>query len=124
MSEFLTKFNGAQINRRLWSLSSDLLFQDSERGELFVVPQGFETNLASIDAVRYLAPLLYAVLAGYGNASCALHDYLYTEGRLPRAECDRVLYRALIAEGVGNWRAWLFWSGVRMFGERNYNQSE
>ena len=31
-----------------------------------------------------------------------------------------VLYRALRAEGVARWRAWLFWAGVRIGGTKQY----
>ncbi|MEG0062996.1 MAG: DUF1353 domain-containing protein [Pseudomonas sp.] len=123
VGKFATLFQATQLDKRQWLMEADLVFIDPVHGRL-VVPRLFETDLASINALRYIAPMLYALLVGYGNASCALHDYLYREGRLSRKESDDVLYRALRGEGVAKWRAGLFWAGVRVFGGRFYNDDD
>ncbi|ATW57971.1 hypothetical protein CNR34_00038 [Pseudomonas phage nickie] len=119
-SKFLTKFTATQLERRKWELTAKLRLVDEKHGPITASP-GFITNLASIDALRYVAPLIYALLVGYGNASCTIHDMLYQDGTITRKESDDVLYRALRAEGVARWRAALFWAGVRLFGGRFYN---
>lgn len=118
--KFLTKFTGTQLAKRKWRLTEKLRFDDVLAGPI-TAEVGFETDLASINALRYVAPLVYALLVGYGNASCTIHDMLYKEGSLTRKDADDVLYRALRAEGVARWRAALFWAGVRLFGGRFYN---
>lgn len=119
-SKFLTKFTATQLERRKWELTSKLRLMDEKHGPI-TAEVGFITNLASIDALRYVAPLIYALLVGYGNASCTIHDMLYQDGTITRKESDDVLYRALRAEGVSRWRAALFWAGVRLFGSQFYN---
>lgn len=120
VNKFLTKFAATQTGKRSWVLLADLVFNDENRGPL-TARSGFQTDLASINALRYVLPLLYALLVGYGNAACTLHDYLYQTGMYSRKECDQILYRALRGEGVAKWRAWLFYAGVRMFGGKFYN---
>lgn len=119
MSKFLTKFCAVQHSRYEWILHQDLIFHDEEFGS-FKVPIGFRTDLASIHALRVILPLVYALLVGYGNSASALHDYLYKKRSLPRKLCDYIFYRALRAEGVARWRAFLFWAGVRCFGSKYY----
>lgn len=118
--QFLTKFTGTQLAKRKWRLTERLRFVDEKAGPI-TAEVGFETDLASINALRYVAPLVYALLVGYGNASCTIHDLLYQEGMLTRKDADDLLYRALRAEGVAKWRAAIFWAGVRLFGSRFYN---
>jgi len=71
--------------------------------------------------VAVIALALYGLVAGYGMRAAILHDWLYSTGMLPRAECDAVLSRALrTGDGVARWRAWLFWAGVRIGGAGHY----
>ena len=67
--------------------------------------------------------VLFALVSGYGNYAATVHDFLYTYGQLTRKEADDVLYRALRAEGVARWRAWLFWAGVRIAGANQYTKT-
>ncbi len=122
MSYFIDPLAAEQLGRWQWRLVRDLLLADPEHG-LIVVPAGYLTNFASVRSLRAWLVLIYALLVGYGNASCAVHDYLYDQGQLTRRQCDDVLYRALRAEGVARWRAWLFWTGVRVGGASHYNAS-
>lgn len=123
INKFLTKFAGTQIAKRSWVLLADLVFNDEKRGPI-TARMGFTTDLASINALRYIAPLVFALLVGYGNAACTIHDYLYQNGMYSRKECDQILFRALRGEGVARWRAWLFYAGVRMFGEKFYQKGD
>ena len=122
MSYFIEPLAAEQLGRWEWRLIRELQLADPERG-LIVVPAGYLTNFASIRELRVWLVLIYALLVGYGNASCAVHDWLYDQGRLTRRQCDDVLYRALRAEGVARWRAWLFWAGVRIGGARYYTKT-
>jgi len=120
MSYFFAPLAAEQLGRWQWRIIRELQLADPEHG-LIVVEVGYLTNFASIRALRLWLLLIYALLVGYGNASCAVHDRLYDEGKLTRRQCDDVLYRALRAEGVARWRAWLFWAGVRLGGKSHYN---
>jgi hypothetical protein len=122
MSYFIAPLAAEQLGRWEWRLIRELQLADPEH-ELIVVPAGYLTNFASIRGLRVWLVLIYALLVGYGNASCAVHDFIYEEGRLTRRQCDDVLYRALRAEGVARWRAWLFFMGVRIGGKSHYNST-
>lgn len=122
MSYFIEPLAAEQLGRWEWRLIRELQLADPERG-LIVVPAGYLTNFASIRELRVWLVLIYALLVGYGNASCAVHDWLYDQGRLTRRQCDDVLYRALRAEGVARWRAWLFWAGVRIGGAKHFTKT-
>lgn len=122
MSYFIAPLAAEQLGRWEWRLFRELQLADPEHG-LIVVPAGYLTNFASIRGLRVWLVLIYALLVGYGNASCAIHDWLYEQGQLTRRQCDDVLYRALRAEGVARWRAWFFWAGVRIGGKSHYNST-
>jgi len=93
-----------------WMLTSDLIWHsDTER---YVVPRGFETDLASI-------PRIFRWLLNQNGGSrrpAVLHDYLYRMQPISRAEADAIFRRALEAEGVILPGRWLYWSGVRLGG--------
>jgi hypothetical protein len=120
MSRFITTLKTEQIGRRQHTLLAELVLADEDVG-VIVVPAGVSTNFASLDVLHnVLLFVLFALVAGYGNYAATVHDWLYTTGQVSRKEADAVLYRALRAEGVARWRAWLFWSGVRIGGAHRY----
>lgn len=121
MSYFIEPLAAEQLGRWEWRLSRDLQLADPEYG-LIVMPAGYVTNFASIRGLRVWLVLIYALLVGYGNASCAIHDWLYDRGELTRRQFDEALYRALRAEGVARWRAWLFWACVKLGDSSRYKQ--
>lgn len=120
MSQFVTTLKTEQVGRRRHTLLADLVLADEDAG-VIVVPAGVSTNFASLDVLHNVVLfVLFALVAGYGNYAATVHDWLYTTGQVSRKEADAVLYRALRAEGVARWRAWLFWAGVRIGGAKNY----
>ena len=123
MSQFLTTLKTEQTGKWNYNLLGDLVLLDDVHGRL-VAEIGFSTDLASIRVLHnaILFPM-FALVAGYGNYSGAIHDKLYTTGQLSRKDADDVLYRALRAEGVAKWRAWLFWAGVRLVGAKHYTKT-
>ncbi|MDF3936646.1 DUF1353 domain-containing protein [Pseudomonas citronellolis] len=122
MSRFLTTLQTEQQGKWQHRLLADLVLED-ERGT-FIAPAGFITNFASLQVLHNAVLfVLFALVAGYGNLAATIHDQLYTEGRLPRRDCDAVFYRALRAEGVARWRAWIMWAGVRLGGASHYNKT-
>jgi hypothetical protein len=120
MGKYVTRLRTEQIDDDVHQLIAKLVYQDEEEGTL-TVPEGFVTDFASIRKLNNLITMpLYALLAGYGNYASTVHDYLYRNGKLTRARCDAVFYRALLAEGVAKWRAAIFYAGVRAFGASSY----
>lgn len=122
MGHFINRLRTEQLERRLNRLITDLGFLDDRLG-LIITPAGFVTNYASIDFLRNpLTCSLYTFLVTYGNLSCSMHDFLYSQAKYSRFECDNLLYRALRAEEVGAIRASIFWIGVRVGGWRTYGK--
>lgn len=122
MSKFWSTLKSEQISKWEHVLLAPLVLEDDKVG-MITVPAGFETDYASIRSLHnILLFVLYALVAGYGNYSATVHDFLYATGGQSRRECDDILYRALRAEGVARWRAWLFWVGVRIGGSKAYSK--
>lgn len=120
MSKFLTTLKTEQEGRWRHTLLAELVYLDDELGQI-TVPVGFQTDFASVRTLHNLVFfVLYALVAGYGNYAATVHDQLYTSGQFTRRQSDDLLYRALRAEGVARWRAWLFWIGVRLGGAKHY----
>lgn len=123
MSQFLTTLKTEQLGKWNHRMLGDLVLLDDEHGRL-LAEIGFETNFASLQVVHNILLFpIYALVAGYGNYAATIHDKLYTTGQLSRKDADGVLYRALRAEGVAKWRAWLFWAGVRLGGAKHYTST-
>lgn len=120
MSAWKTTLKTEQLGRWQYLLLDDLVFDDEVAG-VITAPKGFETDFASIKALHNVFLfVLYALVAGYGDKSATIHDVLYSEAKLDRKTCDQVLYRALRAEGIAKWRAWLFYAGVRIGGASHF----
>jgi len=123
VSKFLTTLKTEQVGKWDHTLLADLIFQDDDVGTI-TVPSGFETDFASIWMLHNVFLfVLFALVAGYGNYAATVHDWLYTTGQVSRKQADGVLYRALRAEGVAKWRAWLFWIGVRIGGAKHFTKT-
>lgn len=120
MSTWKTSLKSEEVNRKKYIILEDLVLIDDEFGEI-VVPKGFVTDYASVSVLQnlILAPI-FVLVADYGDKAATVHDYLYTQAKLSRKECDQVLYRALLAEGLEKWRATLFWLGVRVGGGSHF----
>ncbi len=93
-----------------WVLLSPLVWVDG--ATTIEVPDGFVTDLASVP--RPFRNVLD--INGRSRRAAVLHDFLYTEQKLTRAECDAIFRKALIAEGVSIAGRWIYWSGVRLGG--------
>ena len=123
MSRFTTTLKTEQTDRRTYTLLDDLVLADDDE-RVITVPAGFTTDFASIKVLHNaFLFVLFALVSGYGNYAATVHDWLYLTGEVSRKEADLVLYRALRAEGVARWRAWLMWAGVRIGGAKQYNST-
>ena len=123
MSRFVTTLKTDQTDRRTYKLLDDLVLADEEQ-RVITVPAGFVTDFASIKVLHNaFLFVLFALVSGYGNYAATVHDFLYSEGQVSRKEADAVLYRALRAEGVARWRAYLFWLGVRIGGVKHFTKT-
>jgi len=89
-----------------------------------IVPEGFETNFASIPRIFWN---IYPPMdPKYGKAA-VIHDYLYSKDcsiNLPRELCDKIFLEAMTVLGAGKFQKILFYILVRIFGESHYKKDE
>ncbi|MNP89141.1 hypothetical protein D3C85_15420 [compost metagenome] len=127
-------FDTREIGRRLYRMLDDFYCDDEVFGRI-IIEKDFETNYASLDALRNVVMFpVYALLVDYGDKSATVHDRLYsarpvrmgdgTTRIFTRKEADDVFYRALRSEGIANWRAAMFYTGVRFGGESSFHKEK
>lgn len=78
-----------------------------------MVPAGFRTDLASTPRV------LWAVIPPFGrwDEAAVLHDHLYGGAcSITREDADAALYFGMTECNVPQWKAWVMWASVRVFG--------
>lgn len=111
MGGFLTPLNLQDIDGEQFLLLTPLLYRAHVK-RIFVVPEGFVTDFASIPR------LLWARYpkSGKWNRAAVLHDYLYVHNGVTRAEADALFLEALQACGVNWWTRHVFHRAVRVGG--------
>lgn len=88
-------------------------------GITFIVPKGFETDLASIPKIAWpiIAPFHSSLIR-----SAIIHDWLYKSNCFfTRKQSDVIFYHLLINDDVSHVKAGLIYFAVRWFGWNYYN---
>ncbi|RFP32406.1 DUF1353 domain-containing protein [Duganella sp. BJB476] len=119
MSRFLTKLQlevADNTDDGKWVLTAALIYQSDVAGRTFVVPRGFQTDLASVPRL----PVIFLLTGDTSNQAAAVHDYLYSSHEVTREMADAVLREASEVTGVPAWRRWLMWAGVRAGGASHW----
>jgi len=119
MSEFRTRLKMEVADNKddgRWVLLAPLVYQSDVAGQVVIVPEGFQTDLASVPRV----PVAYWLCGGTSNEAAVVHDYLYSTGIVPRKVADDVLAEASSVTGVPAWRRGLMWAAVRLFGGSHF----
>jgi hypothetical protein len=89
--------------------------------QIFIVPAGFESDLASIP--RWYWPILSPRYSSFVYPAI-MHDYLYScPGALTRKYADDALFAALVSEGVSKYTAYKFYYAVRLFGSSHFKKN-
>jgi hypothetical protein len=103
------------IGSRKRELREPLTFSSDVLGGDVTVPAGF----------IYDGPSFPLIWGGDGEASSAVHDYMYARADLySQEEADAVLREALEAEGMNGIRRGGWWMAVRMFGANHYGKDK
>jgi hypothetical protein len=102
---------------------------DMRRWETFVVPKGFRCDLASVP--RWLWPIIS--LVDLSLIAPVAHDWIYKRGGVvesdgrtiiyTRFEADNLFLGLMWAAGVPEWRRWLAYLAVRLFGGRSWKST-
>jgi len=127
MSQFITELDIKPCdNECIWVLQKPLLYYSSLLKSLgkqpqVVVPEGFETDLASVPRL----PFLYALWGGRAHREGVVHDYLYRKDSMPpvgRSVADRVFLEAMDVRGKPWNVRWPMYLGVRIGGWTAYHK--
>ena len=99
-----------------WVLMGNFRYQAGD-GTVHTAPKYFITDLASTPW------LVKPLLNGIEDRACGvIHDWLYCQNKLTRAQCDALFYEMLLATGADLRRAQLMFSGLRIGGGSRYRQ--
>jgi Protein of unknown function (DUF1353) len=96
-------------------LMQPFAFEDNEK-RVWRVPKGTIVNGASIP--RSLWTIAGSPLTGKYREASVIHDYFCENKRRPWEQTHEVFYDAMIANGVGETKAKLFYLAVYRFGPR------
>jgi hypothetical protein len=119
MSKFLTRcalVAATDQDDGCWVLCKPLVYESDVAKQTFTVPEGFETDLASVPRL----PVVYLLTGDSARAAAVVHDYLYSTRKVSRKVADAVLLEASEVSGVPAWRRWIMWAGVRVGGAAHY----
>lgn len=116
-TELVVKRNIKKDNS--WIVSESLIWEDGKY-EVRIL-KGFDFDFASIPNI--ITNILPKDGQEYDRAAC-LHDALYASQRLPKSECDRLFYEAMLQDGVSKWKAKSMYLAVKWFGNSAYKDVE
>ncbi len=117
-AQFVTRATLEQCdNGREFRLDEELIYVrkiGKWADEIFVVPEGFVTDLASTP--RFIWSLGFAPFGKHTEAA-VLHDFLYmTEYKDSRAKCDWLFLEGMKVRGTRFLKRWTMYLAVRVFG--------
>lgn len=125
MSRFLITLSvtllddAANGGRGRWRLDHPLAYESDVAGQAFIVPEGFETDFASVPRI----PGAFWLFGDMAHQAAVIHDWLYTEQPVSREMADDVLREAALVCGVSAWRAHCIWAGVRVGGQAAWDRA-
>ena len=120
--------NSADGRKEHWTTLAPFAFFDRSDAMLYVVPSGFENDLASVPRVAW--PVIDPTNKAAKGA--LVHDWLYASRglvrpwlpKISRAKADAIFRRALVANDVSAGRALVMWSAVRVGGAKAWRSGE
>ena len=112
----ITEFHPANDNRP-WFFTVHHSFTVRWKGITLIIPEGFETDLASIPQIlQNIIPLI-----GNHLQAAIVHDMCYrSKVGVSKKDADDMFYDAMRSLGVSWWKAQTMYQAVRMFGGRTF----
>ncbi len=101
-----------------WRVVAPLVWCDPQFGRI-AVPEGFETDLASIPGIVRAFPDFNP--DGLSRRPAVIHDWLYNYKPVARDVADLFLREALIYEGINVIVAYTYYGAVRAFGGSHWS---
>ena len=90
-------------------------------GKTFTIPAGYESS--GYSCPRFLWGILSPAIDPNSLVASIIHDWLYENHVLTRAQADKYFRMKLIEDGFPWWKAELSYLGVRVFGGRHWSKS-
>lgn len=116
MGKFLNELCVKCIDDDKWVLIEPFKFMSDLVHFLIIVPEGFETDFASVPRI----PLAYLLAGDCAHEAAVIHDYLYRTGKADRKTADEIFLEAMEAQGIPVWRRYGMYWAIRLFGGSSY----
>jgi hypothetical protein len=116
VSKFLTPLV-AEKDGKVWTVMQPLIYLSDVASKVFVVPEGFVTDFASVPRI----PLAFLLTGDSAHEAAVIHDRLYSTAEVTREVADAVFKEAAIASGEPSWKASLMYAGIRLGGWMAWN---
>jgi hypothetical protein len=122
MSKFLTDLDVRLLDDdRIWELNSRLVYESNLLDKKIIVPEGFQTDFASVPRL----PFLYTLWGDKAHREGVIHDYLYRIDSDPMVSFDlanKVFFEAMaVREKPWYIKHPMFW-GVCLGGKKAYTK--
>jgi hypothetical protein len=101
-----------------WVLMAPLKYQSKIFKGIIEVPEGFETDLASVPRV----PIAYTAFGNRAHREAVVHDYLYQKHLVGKAKADRIFLEAMKVRKKPLWVRWSMYMGVVLGGGSAYKE--
>ncbi|OPY90583.1 MAG: hypothetical protein A4E73_02427 [Syntrophaceae bacterium PtaU1.Bin231] len=111
---------GEKAGRSVYALVQPLIYV-ARSGDRVVVPEGFQTDLASVPRV----PVVWLLWGDRAHREAVLHDYLYRTDAVPTVGfmgANRLFLEAMKARGVPRYIRWPMFLGVVLGGIFSYHK--
>jgi hypothetical protein len=112
---FLTDLDIVLRDDCIWILASPLIYRCALLSMDIVIPEGFNTDLASVPRV----PIIYEAWGSRAHREAVLHDYLYRKNSNPavsREVANSIFLEAMASRGVSWWIRYPMYWGVSFGG--------
>jgi len=100
---------------RSMRLLESVVYCDSE-GRLWTAPKGSVVDGASIP--RFFWRFIGSPFVGKYRKASVIHDVYCVTKERPHKDTHRMFYEAMLASGVGRFKAWVMYSAVKCCGPR------
>lgn len=122
MSEFKTELDAVlkPCSDSIWIINKPLVYNSDLIG-IFMVPEGFETDFASVPRI----PIAYMFFGDTAHREAVLHDYLYridSEPVVTFMQANKVFLEAMKLRGKSFFVRWAMYMGVVAGGYFSYHK--
>jgi len=121
VAKFLMELNARlKDDDRIWIIDSRLVYESDLVG-IIIVPEGFETDFASVPRI----PVFYILFGDRAHRESVIHDYLYRSDSFPsvsRGQADNVFLEAMKCRGKRFFVRYAMYWGVRAGGWTAYHK--